>query len=49
MINFVVAGIIVLILALAISYIVREKKRGVKCVGCPAAGKCSKSGKGMCD
>lgn len=26
----------------AVFYIVKEKKRGVHCIGCPAAGQCSK-------
>ena len=41
MINFIVGTIIVLMVGLAIAYIVKEKKRGVKCVGCPMAGTCS--------
>ena len=34
---------IVVILFLAIRYIVREKRRGVHCIGCPMAGECTKS------
>ena len=41
MINFVVVGIIAVIFAAAVVYIVKEKKRGVKCIGCPAAGTCA--------
>ena len=33
-----------LIVSLAVRYIVREKKRGVKCIGCPFAGSCTKHG-----
>ena len=33
-----------LIVTLAVVYVVREKKRGVKCVGCPYAGSCEKHG-----
>lgn len=41
MVNFIVAAIIIALVALATIYIVREKKRGVKCIGCPMAGTCS--------
>jgi hypothetical protein len=34
-----------LILFFAIRYIYKEKKRGVKCIGCPLAGECQKYGK----
>ena len=40
MANFIVAGIVLIIIAAAVIYIVKEKKRGVKCIGCPAAGNC---------
>ncbi|MDO4545587.1 MAG: FeoB-associated Cys-rich membrane protein [Bacillota bacterium] len=43
MIDFIVAGIILILLASAITYIVKAKKKGVKCIGCPAAGTCSKA------
>ncbi len=46
MINFIVIGILVVMLGSAIFYIVREKKRGVKCIGCPVAGTCPHSCKG---
>ena len=39
--NIAIIIILVLILAFAVGYIVREKKRGVKCIGCPSGGKCS--------
>ncbi len=35
----VVAGI----LALALGYVIRQKKKGVKCIGCPEGGKCAQS------
>ena len=34
--------VLILILSSAIVYIVREKRRGVKCIGCPFAGSCQK-------
>ena len=40
MIDYVAIAAIVLIVGGAIFYIVREKKRGAKCVGCPYAKQC---------
>ena len=37
--NFIVIAVVVLILGCAIAYIVKEKKKGVRCVGCPYAEK----------
>ncbi len=34
--------VILIILGIAIGYIVRSKKKGVKCIGCPSGGDCSK-------
>lgn len=45
MTNFIVILIVIAIVSAAVAYIVREKKRGVKCIGCPAAGTCPNSGK----
>lgn len=39
--SFIVAGIVIVIIGASIAYIIKEKKRGAKCIGCPAAGKCS--------
>lgn len=41
MADMIVVGIVLVIVGLAIAYIVKEKKKGVKCIGCPAAGQCS--------
>ena len=44
--NVIVTLILIAILGLAISYIIRQKKKGVKCIGCPSGGCCpSKNGK----
>lgn len=40
MTNLIVILILALILGLAVGYIVKAKKRGVKCIGCPAGGTC---------
>ncbi len=38
----IILGLIILVLVLAaVLYIYKEKKKGVKCVGCPHAGSCS--------
>ena len=41
MVNIIVFLILALILGAATLYIRREKKRGVRCVGCPYSGSCS--------
>ena len=43
MTDIIIFIIIAIILASAIFYIRKEKKRGVKCIGCSAAGSCSGS------
>ena len=40
MINFVLVLIIIVIVGGALAYIRKEKKRGVRCVGCPSGGTC---------
>ena len=47
MTNFIVILIVIAIVGAAVAYIIREKKRGVKCIGCPAAATCPNSGKCM--
>ena len=39
--DIIVGLIILLIVAGAVAYIIRAKKRGARCVGCPDAGCCS--------
>lgn len=41
----IVIAVIILIVAAATIYITKEKKRGVKCIGCPMAGECAKKKK----
>ncbi len=38
MVNFIVALILIVIVAIAIRKIVVEKKKGAKCIGCPYSG-----------
>ena len=40
--NIIIVLIVLLILGGAIAYIVREKRRGTKCIGCPDAKTCAK-------
>ena len=44
--NFVVIAVIVVILALVILYIVKARKNGIKCIGCPDAKICQSKGAG---
>lgn len=41
MADFIVAGILILIVCAAGFYIIKEKRKGVKCIGCSAGGCCS--------
>ena len=41
MADFVVAGVLLIIIGAAIVYIRKEKKKGVQCIGCPASGSCA--------
>lgn len=40
MINFVLIFILGVILGGAVGYIIKEKKKGVKCIGCPDSKTC---------
>ena len=40
MINAILVLIIIVIVGGAIAYIRKEKKRGVRCIGCPHGGTC---------
>ncbi|MBE6754124.1 MAG: FeoB-associated Cys-rich membrane protein [Ruminococcaceae bacterium] len=39
--NFIIAAIVVVIVVAVICYLVRAKKRGATCIGCPHAKQCS--------
>ncbi len=45
--NYIIIGIIVLIIGAILFYLFRSKKRGDVCIGCPYAKQCS--GKCGCD
>ncbi|MEE0898590.1 MAG: FeoB-associated Cys-rich membrane protein [Acutalibacteraceae bacterium] len=46
--NYIVALILLAITVGIVIYLVRQKKMGVKCVGCPYGGKCSGNCGGNC-
>ena len=46
--NAIVIAIIVALIGGAIWYIVKAKKSGVKCIGCPAGGSCSSKSSSGC-
>lgn len=39
--NFIVIVILALIIGFALAYVIKARKKGVKCIGCPEGGKCS--------
>lgn len=39
--NIIIGAVIVVIVGAAVAYIIKSKKSGAKCIGCPAAGNCS--------
>ncbi len=39
--NFIIVAIIAVIIGVALAYVIKAKKRGVKCIGCPDGAKCS--------
>lgn len=41
--SIIVIAILILVIGSATAYIIRQKKKGVKCIGCPYAKEC-KSG-----
>ncbi len=41
LVNLLVFAILVAIVVIVIVYIVKEKKKGVKCIGCPSAQACA--------
>lgn len=48
MANLIVILILVIIVGAAAAFIIREKKRGVHCIGCSSAGQCSQKNCGGC-
>ncbi len=40
----IIVAIVLIIVGLAAGYVIKAKKRGAKCIGCPDGCSCSKSG-----
>ncbi|MDO4516794.1 MAG: FeoB-associated Cys-rich membrane protein [Bacillota bacterium] len=38
MMNFILAGILLALVGTAVRYVVKAKKSGTKCIGCPSEG-----------
>ncbi len=47
--NVIGIAVIVLIVGGAVAYIVRAKKKGQKCIGCPHSKECSQAKKEQCN
>ena len=45
--KFIVIAIVLLIVGGAMAYIIKAKKSGKKCIGCPDSCSCSSKGKGQ--
>lgn len=43
--NIIVVAVVVLIIGGALGYVIKAKRRGVKCIGCPEAEKCANKNK----
>ena len=41
MTDFLIIIVVLMIIGAATAYIIKEKKRGTRCIGCPAGGSCS--------
>ena len=39
--NFIVVAVLILIIGGATLYVLKQRKKGVKCIGCPDGAKCS--------
>ena len=46
--NILAVIILLIIVGGAIVYIIKEKRKGTKCIGCPAGGKCSHNNNSTC-
>lgn len=44
--NYILIAILVLIIGAAAVYVIKSKKRGAKCIGCPSAKECAEKTSG---
>ena len=49
MIDLIIIAVVLVIIAAAITYIVKAKKSGVKCIGCSSSKQCSHNCDGGCN
>ena len=49
MADLIIVGIVLAIVGAAVTYIVKAKRRGVRCVGCPDGGTCGGNCGGGCN
>lgn len=47
--DWIIIGILAVIVGAAVFYIIKAKKSGAKCIGCPAGGNCPGKHKGSYD
>jgi hypothetical protein len=47
-IDYIIVGIILLVIGSAMLYIIKAKKSGKKCIGCPASSSCCSKSKCNC-
>ncbi len=47
--DYIILGIVAVIVAAVIIYLVRQKKKGVKCIGCPHGKSCACCDGGCCE
>lgn len=48
MVDFIIVAVLVVIIGAAAAYLVKAKKSGAKCIGCPAGGECPHSKTSEC-
>ena len=48
LINLIIVAVVLIVLGGVVFYIVREKKKGSKCIGCPYARECAARKNGGC-
>ena len=46
MADIIILGIIVITITVAIAYIIKEKRNGRKCIGCPYSDSCASKNRG---
>jgi len=46
--NIIIIAVVLLIVGAAAWYVIRAKRKGQKCIGCPAGGSCSSPKNGCC-